>query len=197
MKINYAWTLSEQGRGSRSCIHVTGIVFCAWKVNSWSILWLLDFWVFVFQTSLCLIICLDRVRWDGGITFTRIMCKMVENPPVEVAPDFAHYPCKDNWEEAIGEPRREEQEGLSPCTFLEMRSIHNKQTSQWLVRPGLVGSEGRDTVGGVIRGRLPFRRCHPTTIDRLSNPTTHPCGLWYCLSRDSDYMSHRSRVSYW
>ena len=61
-------SLSVQGRGSRSWSLVDWIVCCVWKSNCWNILWLLDFSMFVFQTSQFLMICLDKVCWDGDRT---------------------------------------------------------------------------------------------------------------------------------
>ena len=42
---------------------------------------------------------------------------MVENPPVEVTPDFSHYPCKGHRGTVIGESKKVEEVGLAPCTF--------------------------------------------------------------------------------
>ncbi len=42
---------------------------------------------------------------------------MVENPPAEVTPDFAHEPCKGSEEAVIGESQKEEEDGLALCTF--------------------------------------------------------------------------------
>ncbi len=42
---------------------------------------------------------------------------MVENPPVEVTPDFTHETCKDHRGEVIGETKKVEEVGLGPCTF--------------------------------------------------------------------------------
>jgi hypothetical protein len=41
----------------------------------------------------------------------------VENPPAEVAPDFAYEPCKGLKEAVIGESQKEEEAGLALCTF--------------------------------------------------------------------------------
>ncbi len=70
MKTSPCWQCawSAQGRGIRSWTLVAGILFCTWEANCWSILVLLDFLIFVFQISQVLIICIDRTRWDGGIT---------------------------------------------------------------------------------------------------------------------------------
>jgi hypothetical protein len=70
MKTSPCWqcALSAQGRGIRSWTLVAGILFCSWEANCWNILVLLDFLIFVFQISQVLIICIDRTRWDGGIT---------------------------------------------------------------------------------------------------------------------------------
>ena len=61
------------------------------------------------QNSIFFIICLDSVCCDGDIT--------VENPPAETTPDFAYKPCKGSEEEVIGESQKEEEAGLTLCTF--------------------------------------------------------------------------------
>ncbi len=67
---------SDTGRGSRSCVLVSFIFYCVWKTNCWIILWLLDFWMFVFQDSHFLIISLEFrkdtwQRWQDRLTIIR------------------------------------------------------------------------------------------------------------------------------
>ena len=64
------WKMSVQGRGQVLPYMSSGSFFVTWEDNWWSILWLLDFWMFVFQTSQFHIIYLDRTccQWDGDIT---------------------------------------------------------------------------------------------------------------------------------
>jgi hypothetical protein len=73
-----------------------------WKVNYWIILGLFDFRMFISQ----------------GIQFFIVWWEQpVETSPAEVAPDFAHKPCKDYRETVIGETQKGEEDGLEPCNF--------------------------------------------------------------------------------
>jgi hypothetical protein len=46
-----------------------------------------------------------------------MVARPVENPPAEATPDFAYKPCKDFQVAVIEESQKEEEAGLTLCTF--------------------------------------------------------------------------------
>ncbi len=69
----------------------------------------LEFCMLVSHGSHFFIICSEIWFSDGGFS--------VENPPVEVTPDFAHESCKGSVESVIGEIHWGKEDGFAPPTF--------------------------------------------------------------------------------
>jgi len=108
-------------------------------------MWLLDFAMFVFQISQFLIICLDKIPWDG--TWTGLKSPGCQS---EVAPEDVHWSCKGVWEWAIGESWMGEQDGLAPCTF-PVHSIHD-----YLQEPHIPFSNVPNEVWSTYLDRVPL-----------------------------------------